>query len=73
MYIYTGWSKKSALFCFSSQSCVLQFFSIFFQVVQRAGLGDSFDTNMDPTGLYTTQQHIKGIEAYFARKSVLLI
>ena len=24
-----GWSKKSVLFCFSSQSCVLQFFSIF--------------------------------------------
>ena len=29
--LYTGWSKKSALFCFSSQSCVLKFFSIFFR------------------------------------------
>ena len=28
---YTVWSKKSTLFCFSSQSCVLQFFSIFFR------------------------------------------
>ena len=28
---YTGWSKKSVLFCFSSQSFVLQFFSIFFR------------------------------------------
>ena len=27
----TGWSKKSALFCFSSQSCVLKIFSIFFR------------------------------------------
>ena len=27
----TRWSKKSALFCFSSQSCALQFFSIFFR------------------------------------------
>ena len=26
---HTGWSKKSALFCFSSQSCVLQFFPYF--------------------------------------------
>ena len=33
-YIYTaykGWSKKSPLFSFSYQSCVLHFFSIFFR------------------------------------------
>ena len=64
--------EKSSLFCFSSQSCVLQFFFHIFQVVYTAGLGDSFDTNMDPTGRYTTQQRIKIIEAYFATKSVLL-
>ena len=64
--------EKSSLFCFSSQSCILQFFFHIFQVVYTAGLGDSFDTNMDPTGRYTTQQRIKIIEAYFATKSVLL-
>ena len=68
----TGWSKKSALFCFSFKSCVLQFFFHIFQAVQTADLGDSFDTNMDPTGRFTTQQRIKIIEAYFATKSVLL-
>ena len=35
-------------------------------------LGDSFDTNMDPTGRFTTQQPINIIKAYFATKSVLL-
>ena len=64
--------EKSSLFCFSSQSCILQFFFHIFQVVYTAGLGDSFDTNMDPTGRYTTQQRIKIIEAYFTAKSVLL-
>ena len=47
------------------------FFHIF-QVVWAAGLEDSFDNNMDPTGRFTTQQRIKTIEAYFATKSVLL-
>ena len=28
--VFTGWPKKSALFCFSSQSCVLHFFSPYF-------------------------------------------
>ena len=59
-------------YCFSSQSCVLQFFFHIFQVVETAGLGDSFDTNMDATGRLTTQQPIKIIETYFATKSVLL-
>ena len=43
-------------------------FSIFF----TADLGDSFETNMDPSGRYTTQQRMKIIEEYFAAKSVLL-
>ena len=37
-----------------------------------AGLRDSFDTNMGPTGRYTTQQRIKIIKAYFATKSDIL-
>ena len=65
-------AQKSALFCFSSQSCPLQFFFHTFQVVYTASLWDSFDTNKDPTGRYTTQQRIKIIELYFATKSVLL-
>ena len=52
-------------FCFT-------IFSDIFQVVSTAVLGDSFDTNMDPTGRFTTQQPINIIEASFATKSVLL-
>ena len=63
----TGWSKKSTLFCFSFQSCFAVVFHIF-QVVQIARLGDSFDTNMDPTGRYTTQQRIKIIKAYLTQR-----
>ena len=63
--------KKSALICFSLQSCVLQLFPYF------SGCVDSrprsfFDANMDPTGRDTTQQWIKIIEAYFTTKPVLL-
>ena len=63
-----GGSKK----IFFIQSCVLQFFFHIFQVVLTADLRDSFVTNMDPTGLFTTQQPTKMIEAYFAAKSILL-
>ena len=56
---------------FISKLCFKLFFHIF-QVVYTAGLGDSFDTNMDPTGRYTTQQQKKIIEMYFATKSDLL-
>ena len=67
----TGWSKKAPYFAFHSKVVFYNFFHIF-QAVQTADLGDSFDTNMDPTGRFTTQQRIKIIEAYFATKSVLL-
>ena len=56
---------------FITKLCFIFFFHIF-QVVQSADLEDSFDTNMDPTGRFTSQQPIKIIEAYFAAKSVLL-
>ena len=62
--------KKRPILLFMQKSCFTIFFHIF-QVVYTAGLGDSFDTSMDPTGL-TTQQRIKIIEAYFATKPVLL-
>ena len=41
-------------------------------MVETAGPGDSFDTNMDQTKCYTTQQQIKLIEVYSVAKSVLL-
>ena len=63
--------KKRSILFFIPKLCFTIFFHIF-QVVQTAGLGDSFDINMDPSGRYTTQQRIKIIEAYFAAKSVLL-
>ena len=71
-FLSKWWSIKSALFCFSSQSFFLQFFAHIFQVMLTAGLRDSFDTNMGPTGRYTTQQRIKIIKAYFATKSDIL-
>ena len=63
--------KKRPILLFIPKLCFTFFFHIF-QEVQIAGLGDSFDTNMDPTGRYTKQQRIKVIDAYFAAKSVLL-
>ena len=63
----SGWSKK---IFFIPKLCITIFFHIF-QVVLTADLGDSFVANMGPTGLFTTQQPIKMIEACFAAKSVL--
>ena len=65
-----GPKKRSILF-FIPRLCFTIFQHIF-QVVQTISLSNSFDTNMNPTGRYTTQQWIKIIEAYFATKSVLL-
>ena len=67
-----GGPKKHPILFFIPKLCFITFFHIF-QVVQTAGLGDSFDTYMDPTGRYTTQQQIKIIEENFATKLVLLI
>ena len=61
--------KKCPILFFIPKLCFTIFFHIF-QVVSTAGLGDYFDTNMDPTGCYTTQQRMKITEAYFAAKSV---
>ena len=59
------------IFVFISKLCFTIFFSYF------SGGADSrpekiFDTNMDPTGRYTTYKRIKIINKYFAAKSVLL-
>ena len=62
IYIYIGWSKKAPYFVFIPNLCFTIFFHVF-QVVLTADLGDSFVTNMRPTGRYTTQQRIKIIEA----------
>ena len=70
-FIYRVVWKKLPILFFISKLCFKLFFHIF-QVVYTAGLGDSFDTNMDPTGRYTTQQQKKIIEMYFATKSDLL-
>ena len=69
--VYRVAQRKRPILFFIAKLCFTIFFHIF-QVVQTAGLGDSFDTNMDPTGRDTKQQRIKIIEAYFAAKSVLL-
>ena len=69
--IIQGGPKKAPYFDFHLKVVFYNFFHIF-QVVQTAGLGDSFGTDMDAIGYYTTQQQIKIIEAYFATKSVLL-
>ena len=66
-----GGPKKSPILVFIPKFC-FTIFSDIFQVVSTAVLGDSFDTNMDPTGRFTTQQPINIIKAYFATKSVLL-
>ena len=66
--------KKRPILFLILKLCFTNFFCIF-QVVQKKILeilGDSFDTNVDPTGRFTTQQPIKIIEAYFTTKSVLL-
>ena len=63
--------QKGYLFCFSSQSCVLQFFPCF-----SGGVGSRperfFWHQYGSTGRFTTQQRVKIIEEYFATKSVLL-
>ena len=69
--VYRVVQKKHPILFSIPKLCFTSIFHIF-QVVQTAGLGDSFDTNMDPTGRFATQQWIKIIEAYFATKSVLL-
>ena len=69
--MYRVVQNKRSIFFFILKLCFTIFFHIF-QVVQTAGLGDSFDTNMDSTGQFTTQQPVKIIEVYFATKSVLL-
>ena len=61
--------KKRSILFFIPKLCFTIFFHIF-QVVQTAGLGDYFDTNMDPTGQFTTQQRTKIIEVYFAISSL---
>ena len=67
-----GGPKKALSFEIWNLKLCFKFFFHIFQVVYTTSLGDSFDTNMDPTGRYTTQQRIKIIETYFATKSVLL-
>ena len=67
-YIYRVVQKRPILF-FISKLSFTNFFHIF-QVVQTAGLGDYFDTNMDPTRRFTTQQPTKIIKAYFAISSL---
>ena len=69
--LYTGWSKKSALLFFFIPLMFYIFFFHIFQVIQTTALGDSFDTNMDPTGCYSSQQRVKIIEEYLVTKSVL--
>ena len=56
---------------FHSKVVFYSFFSIFFRWCRQQDREIFFDTNMDSTRRYTTQQRIKIIEAYFA-KSVLL-
>ena len=63
--------KKRSILFFIPKLCFTIFFHIF-QVVETAGLGDSFDTNMDPTRWFTTQQRIKITQVFFVEKSVLL-
>ena len=60
-----GGPKKAPYFVFHPK-VVFYIFLHIFQVVSIAGLGGSFDSNMDPTRCYTTQQRIKIIGAYFA-------
>ena len=60
----TGWPKKAPFFVFFSPKLCFTIFFHIFQVVEASGLGDSFETNMDPSERYTTQQRIKIIEAY---------
>ena len=69
--IYRVVPKKHPILLFVPKSCFTIFFYIF-QVVHSAGLGHSFDTDMNPTGWFTTQQWIKIIEACLSTKSVLL-
>ena len=57
--------QKRCLVFFSSQSCVLQFFS-YLSGDADSRPGKLFTTNMDPTGRYTTQKRIKIIKQYFA-------
>ena len=66
-----GGPKKCPTLLFIPKLCFTIFFHVS-QVVQKADLRDSFDTNMDPTGRFTTQQPVKIIEEYCATKSVLL-
>ena len=64
--------EKSSLFCFLSQSCVLQyFFSIFFRWCPQ----QAWEILLTPIWIIWTlyyAQRIKIIEAYFTTKSVLL-
>ena len=60
-------AQKSALFCFSSQSCVLQFFSIFFRLCRQ----QAWEILLTQDDLLCSSRQ-KIIEAYFATKSVLL-
>ena len=63
--------KKRPILFFIPKLCFTIFLHIF-QVGESSGMGDSFDTNMDPTGRFSKQQRIKIIDVYFATKSVLL-
>ena len=56
--MYRMVQRKWPILFFIPNLCFTIFFHIF-QVVQTAGLRDSFDTNTDPTGRYTTQKRIK--------------
>ena len=64
--------KKGWLYRAAQKKCPILFFIPIFSIFFTADLGDSFETNMDPSGRYTTQQRMKIIEEYFAAKSVLL-
>ena len=64
-------AQKSALFCFSSQSCVLQFFSIFFRWFRQ----QAWEILLRPIWIQVDailRRSGKIIKAYFAAKSVLL-
>ena len=69
--VYWVVQGKCPIWFFIPKLCFTIFYHIF-QVVLTASLGDSFDTSVDPTGCYATQQWMEIIEGYVATKSVLL-
>ena len=68
---YNVVQKKVPCFFFTPKLCFTNFCS-YISGDADSRPGKYFDTNMDPTGRYTTQKRIKIIKEYFAPKSVLL-